>query len=73
MIPDPETQILDDIRELADYMQAKRLFVEKMELQAALREINRTLRQLQLSAGTAVHLARADLERETRRPGPARD
>lgn len=67
-------RITDSMRTMPEYLHARRLFVERQELQAKLREVNRELRQLQGKAGALVTLARADLNVEMIRSGyPIRD
>ena len=62
-------RITDSMRNVPEYLHAKRLFAERKELQAKLREINRVLRQLQSKAGALVNLAKADLDVEMMRVG----
>lgn len=61
--------ITDSAHTAPEYLHAKRLFVERQELQAKLREINRALRHLQVTAGSLVSLAKSDLDAEMRRSG----
>ena len=60
------SRITDSMRTAPEYLHAKRLFVERQELQARLREINSALRTLQSTAGILVSLARSDLDAEIR-------
>lgn len=71
MIKNLGIRITDSMRTAPEYLHAKRLFVERQELQAKLREINRALRHLQGKAGSLVSLAKSDLDAEMRRSGYA--
>jgi len=56
--------VADDVINTPEYALAKRLFFERKDLQARLRAVNTTLRQLQIFANIAVNFAKADYESE---------
>lgn len=56
--------VVEGVRETSEYLESKRLLKMRKELQAAISEINCTLRTLQSDAGASVNLAKADLQSE---------
>lgn len=65
-----KTQGEDDFRNTPEYIQAKPLLIEKTQLQARLREVDKLLRGLDLIRPGIAALARQDIERLATPPPP---